>query len=31
MEVPGMALEQEATDESEEADDPELLTAAGRP
>jgi NADH-quinone oxidoreductase subunit M len=31
MEAPGMALEQEATDESEEAGDPELLTAGGRP
>jgi len=31
MQAPGMALEQEATDESEEAGDPELLTAGGRP
>ena len=31
MEEPGMALEQEAADESGEADDPELLTAGGRP
>jgi hypothetical protein len=31
MEEPGLALEQGATDESEEAGDPELLTAGGRP